>query len=147
MRQESLFRPDALSAADARGLMQLQLATAAAVAQRWHLPPPDAGSLLDPAAAVPLGAARLRELLDRYGGELAVALAAYNAGIAPVARWLPAPPMQADIWIENIPYDETRGYVERIFEHIVAYGWTRHTKPHLPVLLPPIEPQATAAGR
>jgi len=147
MRQESLFRPDAVSSADARGLMQLQLSTAAAVAQRWHLPAPDAHSLFDPSAAVPLGAAHLRELLTRYGGQLAMALAAYNAGTAPVARWLPAQPMQADIWIENIPYNETRGYIEHILEHIVAYGWTHHAEPsQLAILLPPVEPPQPQRG-
>lgn len=141
MRQESLFRADAVSRADARGLMQLQLPTASGVAQRWQLPPPAADALFDPPTAVMLGAARLRELLDRYDGELALALAAYNAGPMPLARWLPSAPMDADVWIESIPYDETRGYVEHILEHIVAYGWTRNTEPpQLASLLPPVQP-------
>ena len=129
MRQESLFRRDAVSSAQARGVMQLRLATAAQVAQRWHLPPPDPDSLFDPMAEVPLGAAHLRELLDRYDGQLALALAAYNAGTAPIARWLPQGSMDADVWIENIPYNETRAYVEHILEHIVAYGWIRDARP------------------
>jgi soluble lytic murein transglycosylase len=141
MRQESLFRPEAVSRADARGLMQLELSTAVEVAQRWQLPPPDAGALFDPPTAVILGAARLRELLDRYDGSIAMALAAYNAGTEPLTRWLPDRPMAADIWIENIPYDETRTYVEAILEHIVAYGWARGaTPPQLASLLPPINP-------
>lgn len=143
MRQESLFRPDAVSRADARGLMQLELTTAGEVAQRWHLPPPGAADLFDPAQAVPLGAAHLRELLDQYDGRVALALAAYNAGTDALARWLPDKPMDADVWIENIPYDETRSYVEAILEHIVAYGWTRGvTPPRLAALLPPIGPAA-----
>ncbi|MGH8144034.1 MAG: transglycosylase SLT domain-containing protein [Steroidobacteraceae bacterium] len=146
MRQESLFRPDAVSYADARGLMQLLPATAAGVARRWHLPPADANSLFNPSVAVPLGAAYLRELLDGYGGKLALALAAYNAGTTPVARWLPPRPMDADIWIENIPYNETRNYVEHILEHIVAYGWTREDPPTLAALLPPVQPAATEAS-
>jgi soluble lytic murein transglycosylase len=140
MRQESLFRRDAVSRADARGLMQLLPATAAGVAQRWHLPPLDANGLFDPSAAVPLGAAHLRELLDGYGGQLALALAAYNAGATPVARWLPSQPLDADVWIENIPYNETRNYVEHILEHVVAYGWTRADPPRLAALLPPVQP-------
>ena len=129
MRQESLFRKDAVSRADARGLMQMLPATASAVARRWHLSSPGRDGLFDPAIAVPLGAAYLRELLDRYGEQLALSLAAYNAGPAAVARWLPRKPMDADIWIENIPYNETRGYVQHILEHIVAFASVRGAQP------------------
>ena len=107
IRQESLFRKDAVSRADARGLMQMQPATALAVARRWHLPTPSRDALFDPAVAVPLGAAYVRELLDRYGNQLDLSLAAYNAGPVSVARWLPSQPIEADVWIENIPYTET----------------------------------------
>ncbi|HEX3950475.1 MAG TPA: transglycosylase SLT domain-containing protein [Steroidobacteraceae bacterium] len=141
MRQESLFRKDAISHADARGVMQMMNSTAAAVARRWHLPAPGRDGLLEPSIAIPLGAARLRELLDRYGEQLALSLAAYNAGSAPVARWLPPMPMDPDIWIENIPYNETRGYVEHILEHIVAFASVRGAEPpRLDVLLSDIEP-------
>jgi soluble lytic murein transglycosylase len=122
MRQESLFRKDATSRADARGLMQLQPATATAVARRWRLHPPGSAGLFDPSVGIALGAAYLKELSDRYHGELALTLAAYNAGPWTVARWQPAIPMEADIWIEAIPYNETRIYVQRVLEHIVAYG-------------------------
>jgi soluble lytic murein transglycosylase len=146
MRQESLFRKDATSRADARGLMQLQPSTATAVARRWHLPPPAHDALFDPAASIPLGAAYLRELNDRYGGQLALTLAAYNAGPIPVARWMPATPIDADIWIENIPYNETRSYVQRVLEHIVAYAQVYGAQlPHLAALLPPVEPASPSA--
>ncbi len=139
MRQESLFRPDAISRANARGLMQLLPQTANEVAQRWHLSLSDVDALFDPATAVALGAAHLRELLDDYDGHIVMALAAYNAGAASLTRWLPDKPMDADVWIENIPFDETRTYVESILEHIVAYGWTRGaTPPRLAALLPPV---------
>jgi soluble lytic murein transglycosylase len=141
MRQESLFRKDAVSRADALGLMQMLPVTAAAVARRWHLPVPRRENLFDPAVAVPLGAAYLRELLDRRAGQLDLALAAYNAGPAPVARWLPLTAMDADVWIENIPYNETRAYVEHIVEHLVAFAWVRDAEPpRLEALLPPVEP-------
>ena len=139
MRQESLFRKDAVSRADARGLMQIQPATAAAVARRWHLSV--AHDSFDPDAGVTLGAAYLRELLDRYGDHLGVTLAAYNAGPIAVARWLPARPTDADVWIEDLTYNETRSYVEHILEHIVAYAWVRDAEPpSLASLLPPVEP-------
>jgi soluble lytic murein transglycosylase len=141
MRQESLFRKDAVSHADARGVMQLVPSTASAIARRWHLSPPGRDGLFDPAIAVPLGAAYLRELLDRYGEQLALSLAAYNAGPAAVVRWLPPKSMDADVWIENIPYNETRGYVQHILEHIVAFASVRGAEaPRLDILLSKVEP-------
>ena len=148
MRQESLFRGDAVSRAGARGLMQLEPSTAAAVERRWHLPPPSKEVPFDAASDVALGAAYLRELLDRYGGELSVSLAAYNAGPIPVARWLPPKSMPADVWIENIPYGETRTYVQRVFEHIVAFAWVRDAEPpRITSLLPEIDPTVATAQR
>jgi soluble lytic murein transglycosylase len=145
MRQESLYRRDAVSRADARGLMQMLPATAAAVARRWHLPPPSRDSLFDPSVAVPLGAAYLRELLNRYDGRLDLSLAAYNAGPVSVARWLPPKSMDADVWIENIPYTETRSYVQHILEHIVAFATVRDAEPpRLNTLTPAVEPAASA---
>jgi soluble lytic murein transglycosylase len=129
MRQESLFRKDALSRADARGLMQMLPGTATLIARRWHITPPSRDALFDPAVSIPLGAAYLHELLERYDGNLVLALAAYNAGPSAVARWIPASPMDADVWMENIPYNETRGYVQHILEHIVAFASVRGAPP------------------
>jgi len=149
MRQESLFRVDAVSRANARGLMQMLPTTADAVAKRWHLPEPPVGALFDPMVAITLGAAHLRELLDHYDGQLAVTLAAYNAGPGAVARWQPHSPVDADIWIENIPYNETRGYVQHILEHIVAFAWVRDAElPDLSALLSPVgKPGASMPAR
>jgi soluble lytic murein transglycosylase len=140
IRQESLYRKDAVSRADARGLMQMQPATAGAVAKRWHLPVPSRDNLFDPAVAITLGAAYLHELFERYGHQLDLCLAAYNAGPVSVARWLPAQPVDADAWIENIPYTETRAYVEHVLEHIVAFAVMRGADPpRLSSLLPPVQ--------
>jgi soluble lytic murein transglycosylase len=140
IRQESLYRKDAVSRADARGLMQMQPATATAVAKRWHLPVPSRDSLFDPTVAIALGAAYVHELLDRYGHQLDLSLAAYNAGPVSVARWLPAQPIDADAWIENIPYSETRAYVQHVLEHIVAFAVMRDADPpRLSTLLPPVQ--------
>ena len=145
MRQESLFRDDAVSRAGARGLMQMTPNTAIAVAKRWHLPVPDKDGTFDPPMDVLRGAAHLRDLLDKYG-QLGLTLAAYNAGAIPVARWAPTRTMDADVWIENIPYGETRNYVQRIVEHIVAFAWVRDAEPpRLATLLPEITPTAVAA--
>ena len=141
MRQESLFRKDAVSRADARGVMQMVPSTALGVARRWHLSSPAHDGLYDPTIAVPLGAAYLRELLDRYGEQLALSLAAYNAGPAAISRWLPPQLMDTDVWIENVPYNETRSYVQHILEHIVAFASVRGAEsPRLGILLSPIEP-------
>jgi soluble lytic murein transglycosylase len=141
MRQESLFRKDAVSRADARGLMQMMPATAVQVARRWHLPAPGKEGLFDPAIAIPLGAANLRELLDRHADQMAVTLAAYNAGPNAAARWLPDKPMPADVWIENIPFNETRTYVQHVLEHMVAFAFVRDGElPHLDTLLPAVGP-------
>jgi soluble lytic murein transglycosylase len=147
IRQESLYRKDAVSRADARGLMQMQPATATAVAKRWHLPVPSRDALFDPAVAIALGAAYVHELLDRYGQQLDLSLAAYNAGPVSVARWLPAQPVDAAVWIENIPYAETRAYVQHVLEHIVAFAVMRDADPpRLSTLLPPVQPPDAAVS-
>lgn len=139
MRQESLFRKDATSHANARGLMQVQPATAIRVARDWHLAAPARDALFDPATAIPLGAAYLKELVDKYHGDMALTLAAYNAGPAAVVRWLPRRVTDADVWIENIPYNETRSYVQRVVEHIVAYSRERESGPtRLETLFAPV---------
>jgi soluble lytic murein transglycosylase len=127
LRQESLYRVDAVSSADARGLMQLQLDTARRTARHWKLPQPDLPDLFDPATSILLGAARLRTLLDQFDGQIPAALAAYNAGANAVMRWLPGKSIDSDVWIENIPYGETRGYVQRVLWHVLTFTWL-HTR-------------------
>jgi soluble lytic murein transglycosylase len=74
---------------------------------------------------------------------LDLSLAAYNAGPAAVARWMPLQSIDADIWIENIPYTETRSYVQHVLEHIVAFAAVREAEPpRLSALLPPVSPKA-----
>ncbi len=147
MRQESLFRADAVSRVNAQGLMQLLPTTASEVADRWHLTLSGPDALFDPQIAVTLGAAHLRELLDQYDGGVELALAAYNAGTASVGRWRPVRAMDADIWIENIAYGETRDYVERVLEHIVAFSWSRRAPlPRLSRLLSVVEPDPASVS-
>jgi soluble lytic murein transglycosylase len=125
LRQESLYRADAVSSAGARGLLQLMPETARSTARAWKQPQPSAQDLLNPRINVPLGAAQLRMLHDRFGGQTPVALAGYNAGPNAAARWLPAESMDSDIWIENIPYNETRSYVQRVLWHSIVFAWLR----------------------
>jgi soluble lytic murein transglycosylase len=104
-------------------LAQVLPGTARQIARAWQQPVPAAGELLDPAVNITLGAAHLRDLLNRYGQQTIVALAGYNAGERAVERWLPTEPIDADIWTENIPYNETREYVQRVLWHSVVFGW------------------------
>jgi soluble lytic murein transglycosylase len=129
MRQESLYRRDALSSAGARGLLQMLPETARLTARRWKRPQPSASDLFVPAINVPLGAANLRTLVDRFGGQTLVALAGYNAGPNAAARWMPSEALDPDIWVENIPYNETRNYVQRILWHNVVFSWLQSGKP------------------
>lgn len=123
MRQESLFNPRAASSANAYGLLQLLLPTAREVAKRRGDPLPQRDDLLRPEINVPLGATFLRELRDRFGGQMLPALAGYNAGPGAARRWLPAQPLEPDVWIENIPYNETRSYVQRVLWHVTVHRW------------------------
>jgi soluble lytic murein transglycosylase len=79
--------------------------------------------LFVPAINTSLGAGYLRTLLDRFDGQLPVALAGYNAGPNAAARWLPDQTIDADVWIENIPYDETRTYTRRVIQSHGIYHW------------------------
>ncbi|WP_084197390.1 lytic transglycosylase domain-containing protein [Solimonas soli] len=123
VRQESLFLPQAVSSSDALGLLQLKLGTARDVARKIGARRPDREDLFDPALNLTLGSAYLRQMTDRYDGQFVLTVAAYNAGPNAVARWLPDLPMDADVWIENVPYNETRGYVQRIAWHIAVHDW------------------------
>ena len=140
MRQESLFRPDAVSSANAIGLLQLLPRYAREAAKHWNLPQPAPEDLKKPQVNVPLGAAHLREYLDSCGGRVIFALACYNAGPGPLKKWLPDEPRDAEIWMENIPYNETRTYVQRILWNGVVYAWKATGQPqNLVSQLTPVE--------
>jgi soluble lytic murein transglycosylase len=122
MREESALDPEAVSAAGAVGLTQLMLPTARDVARRLKVPAPDRAGLMEPATSIRIGSAYLGELLRRYGGSPALALAAYNAGENAVGRWRTAGQgLALDEFVEEIPYDETRGYVKRVLRSYASY--------------------------
>ena len=129
IRQESTFRPRVISRAGAHGLMQLMPTTAAEIARRlgveWD------NSLLEIADAnLHLGAAHLAGLVQRYDGNVVWALAAYNAGGRPVARWLRRPTARdLFLFIEGVPYIETRGYLRTVVRNRALYR----------ALYPPVE--------
>ncbi|MDN5873172.1 MAG: lytic transglycosylase domain-containing protein [Sinobacteraceae bacterium] len=142
IRQESLYNRRAVSPSGAMGLMQLMPATADLVARRNDLPKPDGrNDLFDPRRNLTLGTKYLRTLLDRENGAFVVALAGYNAGASRAEHWLPSQPLAADVWIENIPYTETRHYIQRILWHVAIFGWERSDKPqNISALLAPVGP-------
>jgi soluble lytic murein transglycosylase len=127
MRQESNFDVGIVSPSGARGLMQLMPATAQTVARR--LGESTSAFLLttDPGHNMRMGTAYLREMLDKFDGSVPLAAGAYNAGPHRVAQWLidngdPRMGDQSMIdWIEMIPFNETRNYVQRVLENVVVY--------------------------
>ena len=122
MRQESAFMDDARSHAGAMGLMQLMPATARSVArQMLKRKPPRRNELFEPDTNIALGSAYLKQMKGKLGDSAVLATAAYNAGPHRVARWLPARTLPADIWIELLPFDETRGYLRRVLAYTVIY--------------------------
>ena len=127
IRQESEFRSYAASGAGAKGLMQILPATAQSTARRAGVAFDYQRLVGDPAFNLQLGAAYLGQLIDDEGGSLEMALAAYNAGAGRVAQWVAAsgdPRTGATDpvdWVERIPFDETRDYVERVSENIAVY--------------------------
>ncbi|MHA1524088.1 MAG: lytic transglycosylase domain-containing protein [Alphaproteobacteria bacterium] len=126
-RQESEFNWRARSGAGARGLMQIMPATAKEVA-RDHAYPFALNRLTeDPVYSAQLGNAFLGDLLERFGGSYVLTIAAYNAGAGRVGQWIETfgDPRTRQVdpinWVESIPFDETRNYVQRVLENIQVY--------------------------
>jgi soluble lytic murein transglycosylase len=134
MRQESSFNPNVVSGAGAVGLMQLLPATARHTAHHDGIP--YRGNLFDPQENMRIGSAYFDGLINDFGECLPLAIAAYNAGPTNVAHWLATngdPELGnraggTDIidWVEEIPFAETRNYVQRVVESIVVYQALLH---------------------
>jgi len=147
LRQESLYDPRARSSANALGLLQLLPETARAVARRNGFDKPTEESLFDPSTNLLLGTTYLREQFETFGGRFVLVLGAYNAGPNAVRRWLPAQPLETDVWIENIPFNETRTYIQRIAWHSTVFGWEASGKPQrMKPWLTPISADLAPAG-
>ena len=116
-RRESSFITDAYSNAGAAGLMQLKPSTASYVAKRRV----SRNQLFQPQKNIELGARYLSRLFNKTDDNPVLSLAAYNAGIHKVERWLPKQPMAADAWVETIPYKETRNYIKAIYAYELVY--------------------------
>lgn len=125
-RQESAFITDARSSAGAMGLMQLMPGTARDAAREMNLPLTGTPDLFDPNVNLTLGSHYLAKMLRSFDGNRILAAAAYNAGPARVRRWLDDESMKGlplDIWIETLPFGETRGYVQNVLSYSVIYGY------------------------
>jgi len=124
-RQESAFSPDAKSLAGAVGLMQLLPSTAKQTAQKNGLSFTDQ-DLIKPDKNIALGSRYLDHLLGVFDNNRILAAAAYNAGPSRVKKWLnkeKGAQLPYDVWIETIPFKETRGYVQNILSFSVIYAY------------------------
>ncbi len=121
MREESAFDPEAVSPSAAYGLLQLILPTASAYGKKLSLPS-DAHALVRPDINIPLGTAYLKKLRNEFPANPGLAVPSYNAGEGATHRWL-SPPLadSFDLWVESIPYDETRKYTKRVLASYWSY--------------------------
>ncbi|GAB0079628.1 transglycosylase SLT domain-containing protein [Pseudomonas syringae] len=123
IRQESAFMDDARSGVGASGLMQLMPATAKETARKFSIPLSSPQQVLDPDTNIQLGAAYLSSVHAQFNGNRVLASAAYNAGPGRVRQWLRgANHLAFDVWVESIPFDETRQYVQNVLSYSVIYG-------------------------
>jgi soluble lytic murein transglycosylase len=149
MRQESGFRPSVASNANAYGLMQLLPETAARISEELsrtsnlvttgessrNRERTGIAELSEPRVNVELGAAYLAKLLAYFGGNLPLAVAAYNAGPKAVALWVSrAQDIPMELFVARIPYAETRNYVERVITNLAMYRYLRNGDAGLPTL-------------
>ncbi|MET0183040.1 MAG: lytic transglycosylase domain-containing protein [Caulobacterales bacterium] len=128
IRQESEFDAGVVSSASARGLMQLMPATARLQAQREGMEFRGTAALInDPDYNVTLGARHLGDLVDQFGGSYVLAIVAYNAGPNRAREWIAdwgdprSPNVDVVDWVEQIPFAETRNYVQRVMENLQVY--------------------------
>ncbi len=148
IRQESAFTEDARSHAGALGLMQLLPRTARRLARSLRMRWRGMGDLLNARTNVRLGVGYLRRVKDRFNGNKVLATAAYNAGGRRVRSWLPENgSLAADVWIETVPFDETRDYLKRVLTYTIIYE-DRLGRVPTPLLerMPPISARPLAAN-
>jgi soluble lytic murein transglycosylase len=122
IRQESEFNAGAVSPMNAYGLMQLLPVVGRSIAKKHGMKRFSTTQLLDPSVNLDLGTANLKQVLDRFGGQVEYALAAYNAGDTPVRQWLASNDYKdVQEFVESIPYTETREYVQSILRNREMY--------------------------
>ncbi len=124
-RQESAFNPHARSHVGATGLMQLMPKTGELIAKLINRPLKNTSELLNPDRNIELGSAYLRRVYDQHQQNPVLATASYNAGPHRVANWLPNKTIDADIWVENIPFTETRRYTRNVLSYAAIFDYQR----------------------
>ncbi len=122
IRQESVFNPSARSPANAHGLMQLLVPTAQSMARKYvaKTASVNATALYQPPLNIELGTAYMREQLDKFG-RIEYMAVAYNAGPGRVPQWRAKLPAEMDDFVENIPFKETKGYVQGVIRNTAQY--------------------------
>jgi soluble lytic murein transglycosylase len=146
IRQESRFVTDARSGVGASGLMQVMPATARWTARKIGLTDFRPHHITDRDTNITIGTAYLKFALDDFEGSLPLAAAAYNAGPGRSRTWREGPVLDGDIWTENIPFDETRDYVQKVLANTTTYAAILTGQPQsLRSRLGTVGPRATAA--
>jgi soluble lytic murein transglycosylase len=122
IRQESRFIMDARSGVGASGLMQVMPATAKWTAKKLGMTDFQAHQIADRDTNIAIGTGYLKLLLDSFGGSMPMAAAAYNAGPGRPRSWRNGPVLEAAIWAENVPFNETRDYVKKVLSNTTNYA-------------------------
>ncbi len=122
IRQESRFIMDARSHVGASGLMQVMPATAKRTAKKIGMTQFTPEQINDREVNVAIGTAYLKLVLDDFEGSMPMATAAYNAGPGRPRSWRNGPVLEASIWAENIPFNETRDYVKKVLSNTTNYA-------------------------
>jgi soluble lytic murein transglycosylase len=139
IRQESSFRDDATSSAGARGLMQVMPRTASVVSKSNKIPYNHQNQLFLSQKNINIGIAYLKQLGKRFGNHPVLIASAYNAGPKQVVYWLKNhPPKEIDVWIETLPWQETRNYLKNVMAFYVVYQFRLNQKPNLSPFLQPL---------
>lgn len=136
IRQESGFREDVISSAGAQGLMQVMPATASAISKKEKIDYKDKKQLFSSQKNINIGVAYLKQLAQRFHEHPILMAAAYNAGPRQVVYWMQNhPPKEMDIWIETLPWHETRNYLKNVVSFYVVYQYRLQTKPDMSVFM------------
>lgn len=139
IRQESGFREEVISSAGARGLMQVMPHTALVVSKANRIAYNNQKQLFLSEKNINIGVAYLKELTARFSNHPILVAAAYNAGPRQVVYWLKNhPPKEIDLWIETLPWQETRNYLKNVMAFCIVYQYRLNHKPDMSHFLHPL---------